>query len=98
MGSKRVIQYAELIRGGHTTMLRRLQMLLAVALIFNMASQAFAISDGSISNEVLSSYSLGQGGVGVAGQGGDLGSVYANPAALTTLKGTQASVGLAWEN
>jgi long-chain fatty acid transport protein len=68
-------------------------------LILVVNQQLFAVGSGGIGNEVLSARSLGEGAVGVAGQGGDDPSVtYTNPAGLTNLKGTQVTIGATWES
>ena len=71
---------------------------LAVVLSLGMESSAFAIGGDFISNEVPSARAAGQGYVGVAGQNNDPTAVFTNPAAMTALKGTQATVGIHWEN
>src|SRR5258706_6959581 len=71
---------------------------LGILLSFAMASESLAIGSAFISNEVPSARSAGQGYVGVAGQNNDPTSAYSNPAAMTSLKGTQATAGLTWEN
>src|SRR5262249_42450251 len=48
--------------------------------------------------EVPSARAAGQGFVGVAGQNNDPTAVFTNPGAMTALKGTQVTVGTAWEN
>jgi len=67
-------------------------------LSFCMVSESFAISSGFISNEVPSARAAGQGYVGIAGQNDDPTAVYTNPAAMTALRGTQATLGIHWEN
>jgi len=79
-------------------MLRKLQTLLAVALTFNMASQAFALGSANIANEVPSARAAGQGYVGVAGQNEDPIVTFVNPAGMTGLKGTQITLGTTYEN
>jgi len=79
-------------------MLRNSQYALAVLLSLGMLSQSFAVGTAGFGNEAFSARSLGEGGVGVAGTTEDLGAIYANPAAVTTLAGTQATIGGTWEN
>lgn len=79
-------------------MKKSLRTSIAVILALSFESQAFAIGGGFIGNEVLSARSAGQGYVGVAGVNNDPSVVFANPAAMTTLKGTQVSVGAHLEN
>src|SRR5258706_16425557 len=62
-----------------------------------MVSESFA-GGAFIGNEVPSARAAGQGYVGVAGQNNDPTAVYTNPGAMTSLKGTQATMGLHWEN
>jgi len=59
---------------------------------------SWAIGGSFIGNEVLSARSAGQGYVGVAGQNEDPTAVFVNPAAMTSLPGTQVTVGITWEN
>src|SRR5438445_12581283 len=71
---------------------------LAVVLTLGMESSAFAIGGAFIGNEVPSARAAGQGYVGVAGQNNDPTAVFTNPGAITSLKGTQATEGMHWEN
>src|SRR5205807_6686117 len=71
---------------------------LAVVLTLGMESSAFAIGGSFIGNEVPSARAAGQGYVGVAGQNNDPTAVFTNPAAMTSLKGTQATFGIHYEN
>src|SRR4051812_46226360 len=71
---------------------------LGIVLSLGIASQAFGIGGSFIGNEVPSARAAGQGYVGVAGQNNDPTAVYSNPGAMTSLKGTQATFGLHWEN
>lgn len=71
---------------------------LAVILSAACQSQLLAVGGGFIGNEVLSARSAGQGYVGVAGVSDDPTAVYANPGALTALKGTQITLGSHVEN
>ena len=63
-----------------------------------MSARAFALGTASYSSELISTRSLGQGGTGVAGVQNDPIASYTNPAALTTLAGTQVTVGLSYAN
>jgi len=76
----------------------KLQTALGVILSFFMVSNSFAIGGAFIGNEVLSARAAGEGYVGVAGQNDDPTAVFTNPGAMTSLPGTQATVGLTWEN
>lgn len=71
---------------------------LALFLSLGICGDALAIGAANIGNEVLSARAAGQGYVGVAGQNDDPSVVYANPAAMTNLRGTQISAGSHWEN
>ncbi len=71
---------------------------LAVVLSLGVGQNAFAIGGDFIGNEVPSARAAGQGYTGVAGQNEDPTAAYTNPAAITSLKGTQATLGLHWEN
>jgi long-chain fatty acid transport protein len=79
-------------------MKRYAQAVLSVMLSALMGSNAFAIGAANIGDEVLSARAAGQGYVGVAGENDDPSAVYANPAAITHLKGTQATFGAHFEN
>jgi long-chain fatty acid transport protein len=79
-------------------MKKYLQASLAVILSFCMGSEAYAAGSGFIANEVPSARAAGQGYVGVAGQNDDPTAVYTNPAAMTSLKGTQVTFGAHFEN
>jgi len=79
-------------------MIKFLRASLAVALSCSMGSQAFAIGGAFIGNEVPSARAAGEGYVGVAGQNNDPTAVFSNPAAMTSLKGTQGTLGITWEN
>ena len=71
---------------------------LTVVLSLGIGSNAFAIGSGFIGNETPSARAAGSGYIGVAGQNNDPTAVFTNPAAMTALKGTQATVGATWEN
>ena len=73
-------------------MLRKLQTLIAVALTFNMASQAFAVGASAFSTQFAGAKALGQGNAFVA-EADDPSAVYYNPAGMTQLKGAQLSIG-----
>ncbi len=79
-------------------MTKSLRVGLSVVLSLGMGANAFAIGGDFIGNEVPSARAAGQGYVGVAGQNNDPTAVYTNPAAMTALKGTQATLGIHWEN
>jgi long-chain fatty acid transport protein len=79
-------------------MKKRLQPVVAALLSLTMCSQAFALGTASYSSELISTRSLGQGGTGVAGTQNDPVAAYTNPAAMTSLPGTQATVGLTYVN
>jgi long-chain fatty acid transport protein len=76
----------------------RLQSLSAAVLSLAVASQAFALGSASYSSELISTRSLGQGGTGVAGVMNDPIAAYTNPAGMTSMAGTQISVGLSYAN
>jgi long-chain fatty acid transport protein len=76
----------------------KLRALLGVILSASMATPSFAVLGSNIANEVPSARSAGQGYVGVAGQNNDPTTAYSNPAGMTNLKGTQATIGLHFEN
>ena len=76
----------------------KLSAVLALILSFFMVSESWAIGAAFIGNEVPSARAAGQGYVGVAGQNEDPTAVFSNPGAITSLKGTQATLGLHWEN
>jgi len=59
-----------------------------------MAANSFALTGSASGNESLSARLEGQAGVGVAGQSEDPALVYLNPAALTKIPDTQASMGM----
>jgi long-chain fatty acid transport protein len=63
-----------------------------------IGSDVFATGGAFIGNEVPSARAAGQGYVGVAGQNNDPTAVYTNPGAMTSLPGTQITVGTHWEN
>lgn len=79
-------------------MLKSLRVGLVVVLSLGLGSNAFAIGGDFIGNEVPSARAAGAGYVGVAGQNNDPTAVFTNPAAMTALRGTQATFGLHWEN
>ncbi len=79
-------------------MKKRLKAVVGALLSLTMCSQAFALGAASYSSELISTRSLGEGGTGVAGTQNDPTSVYTNPAAMTILKGTQATIGLTYVN
>ena len=79
-------------------MIKSLRIGLAAVLSLGIGSNAFAIGGDFIGNEVPSARAAGEGYVGVAGQNNDPTAVFTNPAAMTSLKGTQATVGMHWEN
>ncbi|MDE2490999.1 MAG: outer membrane protein transport protein [Elusimicrobia bacterium] len=79
-------------------MKKRLSAVLGAVLASTMGVQSFALGTASYSSELISARSLGQGGTGVAGTQNDPIAVYTNPAALTEMKGTQATVGLSYVN
>ncbi len=70
----------------------------AAMLALILAGSARALGTSSYSSELISARSLGQGGTGVAGVHDDPISVYLNPAAMTAMKGTQATAGLSYVN
>jgi long-chain fatty acid transport protein len=72
--------------------------ILAVLVSLGLASDVLALGGANIGNEVPSARAAGQGFVGVAAQNDDPLIAYANPAGLTQLKGTQVTLGAAWEN
>jgi long-chain fatty acid transport protein len=63
-----------------------------------LVSPSWAVGGAAIGNEVPSARAAGQGYVGVAGQSDDPTVLYLNPAGLTQLKGTNATIGVTWEN
>ena len=63
-----------------------------------LVSPSWALGGDAIGNDVPSARAAGQGYVGIAGQNNDPIVVYENPAALTSLKGTQITIGGTWEN
>src|SRR6266513_3068330 len=71
---------------------------LAVVLSLGMGSEAFAVGGAFIGNDVISARAAGQGYVGTAGQNNDPTAVFTNPGAMTSLPGTQITVGTHWEN
>lgn len=79
-------------------MFRFMRYSLGLCLSVCMVSESFAIGGANIGNEVPSARAAGAGYVGVAGQNEDPSAVYVNPGAITRLKGTQATVGMTWEN
>ncbi len=79
-------------------MKKRLYGVVATVMSLSMAGQAFALGTASYSSELISSKSLGMGGVGVAGATDDVSASYTNPAALTALKGTQVTIGGTYVN
>lgn len=79
-------------------MKKRLQAGLGALLALSMTGQAFALGTASYSSELISTRSLGQGGTGVAGVHNDPIAVYTNPAAMTSLQGTQVAVDLTYVN
>src|SRR5690349_19641128 len=87
-----------LIERGTPHMMKSLRVGLAVVLTSGMGANAFAIGGDFIGNEVPSARAAGEGYVGVAGQNNDPTAVFSNPAAMTALKGTQATLGMTWEN
>jgi long-chain fatty acid transport protein len=79
-------------------MKKRLHGVVGALLSLSMASQAFALGTASYSSELISSKSLGMGGVGTAGATDDVDASYTNPAALTALPGTQVTIGGTYVN
>lgn len=79
-------------------MLKKLNVVLAVLMVGSLVSNSFAIGSAYIGNEVPSARAAGQGYVGIAGQNNDPTAVYTNPGAMTSLKGTQATFGIHFEN
>jgi long-chain fatty acid transport protein len=79
-------------------MQRKVRALVAVILSIFMTSESWSIGGANIGNEVPSARAAGQGYTGVAGQNNDPTAVYTNPGAITSLDGTQMTVGLHWEN
>jgi len=79
-------------------MFSQMKYVLGVLLSLSLVSESYAVGGAFIGNEVPSARSAGQGYVGVAGQSDDPTTVFSNPAAMTNLKGTQLTVGSAWEN
>ncbi len=77
---------------------KTLQVMAAIMLSIFAATLSEAVGGANIGNEVPSARAAGQGYVGVAGQNEDPSVVYQNPAAMTSLKGTQITVGAHWEN
>ena len=75
-----------------------LQVSLAIILSTGLATNSFAVGSAFIANEVPSARAAGQGYVGVAGQNDDPTVVYSNPAGMTTLKGSQLTLGAHLEN
>ncbi|MFI5361942.1 MAG: OmpP1/FadL family transporter [Elusimicrobiota bacterium] len=69
----------------------------ALALLSSaLSARSFALGTASYSSELISSRSLGQGGTGVAGTQNDPIAGYTNPAALTSLPGSQFTLGLSY--
>src|SRR5258708_2425729 len=79
-------------------MFTNMKYVLGALMSFCMFSESLAIGGSFIGNEVPSARAAGQGYVGVAGQNNDPTAVYSNPAAMTSLKGTQATFGTTFEN
>ena len=79
-------------------MKKRLKSAAGALLSLTMCSQAFALGTGSISSELLSTRSLGEGATGVAGVQNDPTVGYTNPAAMTAMAGTQAAIDLTYVN
>jgi long-chain fatty acid transport protein len=79
-------------------MKRMLQTVLGLGMAASVATQSYAIGGSFVGNEVPSARAAGQGYVGVAGQNNDPTAVFVNPAAMTSLKGTQITVGGHFEN
>ena len=79
-------------------MKKRLKSAAGALISLTMFSQAFALGTASYSSELISARSLGQGGTGVAGTQNDPVAGYTNPAAMTSLQGTQAAIGLTYVN
>jgi long-chain fatty acid transport protein len=71
---------------------------LGLLLACSMVSNSFAVGAAFIGNEAPSARAAGQGYVGVAGQNEDPTAVFTNPGAITSLKGTQLTLGGTWEN
>lgn len=79
-------------------MKKNLQTAAGALLSLLMCTQSFALGTASYSSELVSTRSLGQGATGVAGTQNDPFVVYTNPAAMTDLKGTQATLALTYVN
>ena len=75
-----------------------LQNALGLLLSCCVASNSFAVGSSFIGNDVPSARAAGAGFVGIAGQNDDPTAVYANPGAISSLKGTQVTFGSTWEN
>jgi long-chain fatty acid transport protein len=86
-----------IIKGGNK-MKRSIQAVLGIILSFFMTTESFAVGSSFIGNEAPGARGAGEGYVGVAGTTEDLAAVYLNPGAITSLKGTQVSLGTTWEN
>ncbi len=76
----------------------RLQTAAGAMLALTLGGRAFALGTASYSSELISTRSLGEGATGVAGTQNDPIAVYTNPAAMTALPGTQATLGLTYVN
>ena len=79
-------------------MKKRLSAAIGALLSLTLAGQAFALGTASYSSELISTKSLGMGGVGVAGATDDISDSYTNPAGLTALTGTQVTIGATYVN
>lgn len=64
----------------------------AAAILLTWPGAVLALGTASYSSELISPRSMGQGGTGVAGTQNDPVAAYTNPAAMTSMKGTQISV------
>jgi len=79
---------------------QQIRRMVLVGMFLNLVSGSslLAVGTANIGNEVPSARAAGQGYVGIAGQNDDPTVVWSNPAGITNLKGTQATIGLHWEN
>lgn len=71
---------------------------LAIIVSILMTGDSWAVGSAGIGNEVPDARAAGQGYVGVAAQNDVPTVVYSNPAGLTKLRGTNATLGVTYEN